>query len=60
MSQTVVVTGAEELLEIRSLEDALAESLDVPVTILVEHIPSVVIICSDADGEVRTEVVTDP
>jgi uncharacterized hydrophobic protein (TIGR00271 family) len=56
---SVIVTGAEAIPDVQSLEDALTESFGRPVTILVEHIPSVVVIYSDAEGETRTEVQDD-
>ncbi|GMQ93683.1 MAG: hypothetical protein BMS9Abin12_1163 [Acidimicrobiia bacterium] len=43
----------------QDLENALTESFGVPVTVLVEHIPSIVVIYSDADGETRAEVGGD-
>lgn len=57
---SVIVTGADEVPPVPPLEDALTDSFGKPVTIMVEHIPSIVVIYSDADGEVRTEVESDP
>lgn len=56
---SIVIVGSESFPPVQDLEDALTESFGVPVTVLVEHIPSIVVIYSDADGEVRTEVGTD-
>ena len=56
---SIVITGSEPFPRVQNLEDALSESFDAPVTVLVEHIPSIVVIYSDADGETRHEVETD-
>jgi len=56
---SIVVTGPEDTPPIRDLENALTESFGNPVTVEVEHIPAIVIIYSDADGETRTEVADD-
>ncbi len=53
---SIVVTGPRHTPSIQDLEDALAESIGEPVTVEVEHIPAIVVIYSDADGETRTEV----
>lgn len=53
---SIVITGPETTPPIQDLENALTESLGKPVTVEVEHIPAIVIIYSDADGETRTEV----
>ncbi len=53
---SIVVTGSENTPPIQDLENALTKSLDKPVTVTVGHIPAIVIIYSDADGETRTEV----
>jgi uncharacterized membrane protein len=56
---SIVVTGPENTPAIQDLEDALTESFGKPVTVEVEHIPAIVVIYSDADGETRTEVGDD-
>ncbi len=56
---SIVVTGPESIPPIQDLEDALTESFGKPVTVEVEHIPAIVVIYSDADGETRTEVGGD-
>ncbi len=56
---SIVVTGPESIPPIQDLEDALTESIGKPVTVEVEHIPAIVVIYSDADGETRTEVGGD-
>ncbi len=53
---SIIVTGPENIPPIQDLEDALSESFGKPVTVLVEHIPAIVVIYSDADGERRGEV----
>jgi uncharacterized hydrophobic protein (TIGR00271 family) len=53
---SIVVTGPQNIPPIQDLEDALSESVGKPVTVEVEHIPAIVVIYSDADGETRTEV----
>jgi uncharacterized hydrophobic protein (TIGR00271 family) len=55
----VVVTGPENTPPIQDLAEALTESIGEPVTVEVEHIPAIVVIYSDADGETRTEVGDD-
>lgn len=56
---SIVVTGPQNIPPIQDLEDALSESVGKPVTVEVEHIPAIVVIYSDADGETRTEVGDD-
>jgi uncharacterized hydrophobic protein (TIGR00271 family) len=56
---SIVVTGPEQIPLVQDLEDALSESFGKPVTVEVEHIPAIVVIYSDADGETRTEVGDD-
>jgi uncharacterized hydrophobic protein (TIGR00271 family) len=56
---SIVITGSRNSPAVPQLEDALAEAFGDPVTVTVEHIPSIVVIYSDADGEVRTEVIVD-
>jgi uncharacterized hydrophobic protein (TIGR00271 family) len=56
---SIVITGSENFPTVQKLEDALAESFGIPVTVLVEHIPSIEVIYSDKDGEIRTEVGFD-
>jgi uncharacterized hydrophobic protein (TIGR00271 family) len=53
---SIIVTGPESIPPIQDLEDALAKSFGEPVTVTVEHIPAIVVIYSDAEGETRTEV----
>ncbi len=53
---SIIVTGPENTPPIQDLEDALTETIGKPVTVEVEHIPAIVVIYSDADGETRTEV----
>ncbi len=56
---SLIVTGPESIPPIQDLEDALAESFGKPVTVTVEHIPAIVVIYSDAEGETRTEMGKD-
>ena len=56
---SIILTGSESFPEVPELEDALTDAFDIPVTVIVEQIPSIVVIYSDVDGEVRTEVKTD-
>jgi uncharacterized hydrophobic protein (TIGR00271 family) len=56
---SIIVTGPENTPPIQDLEDALSKSFGEPVTVEVEHIPAIVVIYSDADGEVRSEVGDD-
>jgi uncharacterized membrane protein len=56
---SIVITGSRNSPAVPQLEDALAEAFGDPVTVTVEHIPSIFVIYSDADGEVRTEVIVD-
>ena len=56
---SIVVTGPQDIPLIQDLENALTESFGKPVTVEVEHIPAIVVIYSDADGETRTEVGDD-
>ena len=53
---SIIVTGPEEIPPIQDLEDALSASIGKPVTVSVEHIPAIVVIYSDADGESRSEI----
>jgi len=53
---SIILTGAESFPEVPELEDALSDAFDTPVTVTVEQIPSIIVIYSDEDGEVRTEV----
>jgi uncharacterized hydrophobic protein (TIGR00271 family) len=56
---SIIVTGPENTPPIQDLEDALSKSFGEPVTVEVEHIPAIVVIYSDADGEIRSEVGDD-
>jgi uncharacterized hydrophobic protein (TIGR00271 family) len=56
---SIVITGSQNFPAVSELEEALAAGFGDPVTVTVEHIPSVVVIYSDADGEVRTEIEND-
>jgi uncharacterized hydrophobic protein (TIGR00271 family) len=56
---SIVITGSQSFPAVSELEEALAAGFDDPVTVTVEHIPSIVVIYSDADGEVRTEIKND-
>lgn len=56
---SIVITGSEKFPAVPELEDALAEAFGDSVTVTVEHIPSIVVIYSDADGETRYEVDRD-
>ncbi|MEA2024308.1 MAG: DUF389 domain-containing protein [Actinomycetota bacterium] len=56
---SIVITGPESMPPVPDLEDALSESFGKPVTVEVEHIPAIVVVYSDADGEIRTEVRED-
>lgn len=56
---SIILTGSENFPLVPDLEDLLSEAFGVPVTVTVEQIPSIVVIYSDEDGEVRTEVKTD-
>lgn len=56
---TLVVTGPKRIPPIQDLEDALTESFGKPVTVTVDHIPTIVIIYSDANGEDRTGISID-
>ena len=56
---SIILTGSESFPSVPALEDLLAEAFGGPVTVTVEQIPSIVVIYSDEDGEVRTEVKTD-
>ena len=58
-SVSIILTGAESFPEVPKLEDALSDAFDIPVTVTVEQIPSIIVIYSDEDGEVRTEVKTN-
>jgi uncharacterized membrane protein len=53
---SIIVTGPREIPPIQDLEDALTDSFGDPVTVTVEHIPAIVVIYSDADGETRNEI----
>ena len=53
---SIIVTGPEEIPPIQDLEDALTDSFGKPVTVTVEHIPAIVVIYSDTDGETRAEI----
>jgi len=57
---SIILTGSESFPEVPELEDALAEAFDVPVTVTVEQIPSIIVIYSDENGEIRTEVEVGP
>ncbi|MCL1587078.1 MAG: DUF389 domain-containing protein [Actinomycetia bacterium] len=56
---SIILTGSESFPEVPELEDALSDAFDIPVTVIVEQIPSIVVIYSDVDGEVRTEIEND-
>ncbi|MEA2009402.1 MAG: DUF389 domain-containing protein, partial [Actinomycetota bacterium] len=56
---SIVVTGPEHIPSIEDLEDSLTESFGKPVTVVVEHIPAIVVTYSDADGKTHSEVGED-
>ncbi|MEA3502999.1 MAG: DUF389 domain-containing protein, partial [Actinomycetota bacterium] len=56
---SLIVTGPESIPPIQDLEDALTDSFGKPATVTVKHIPAIVVIYSDAEGETRTEMGTD-
>jgi hypothetical protein len=53
---SIIVTGPQSTPPIQDLKEALSDSFGEPITMEVEHIPAIVVIYSDTDGETRTEV----
>jgi uncharacterized hydrophobic protein (TIGR00271 family) len=56
---SIVITGARDFPAVQGLENSLSDSFGAPVTVTVEHIPSIVVIYSDDEGEIRSDVSDD-
>jgi len=56
---SVLVTGSEAIPPVQALENALTEAFGEPVSVIVQHVPAIVVTYSDAEGETRTELGGD-